>query len=74
MSLLNYQCNEKDILWSHVQKLYEADTASMCGIRLVPKLRYEHISLTSFSKMRVDLAAQVCFQSCMILHDILLLS
>eukprot|EP00731_Ephydatia_muelleri_P000027 Em0001g27a len=56
-------CNEKDILWSHVQKLYEADTASMCGIRLVPKLRYEHISLTSFSKMRVDLAAQVLSES-----------
>lgn len=29
------------------------------GIRMVPKLKLEHISLTSFSKMRVDLAAQV---------------
>ncbi len=26
---------------------------------MVPKLKYEHIKLTSFSKMRVDLAAQV---------------
>ena len=29
------------------------------GLRLVPKLKYEHIHLTSFSRMRVDLAAQV---------------
>ena len=29
------------------------------GLALVPKLKYEHIKLTSFSKMRVDLAAQV---------------
>jgi len=28
-------------------------------VRLVPKLKYEHIHLNSFSKMRVDLAAQV---------------
>ena len=26
---------------------------------LVPKLKFEHVRLTSFSKMRVDLAAQV---------------
>ena len=29
------------------------------GLTLLPKLKYEHINLTSFSKMRVDLAAQV---------------
>jgi len=29
------------------------------GIGRVPKLKYEHVNLTSFSKMRVDLAAQV---------------
>ena len=29
------------------------------GLALIPKLTYEHISLTSYSKMRVDLAAQV---------------
>ena len=28
-------------------------------LALVPKLKYEHVHLTSFSKMRVDLAAQV---------------
>ena len=28
------------------------------GLSIVPKLKYELIHLTSFSKMRVDLAAQ----------------
>ena len=26
---------------------------------MLPKLKYEHVFLTSYSKMRVDLAAQV---------------
>lgn len=30
------------------------------GLRMIPKLGYEHISLTPFAKMRVDLSAQVC--------------
>ena len=29
------------------------------GLSLVPKLKYEHLQVSSFSKMRVDLAAQV---------------
>ena len=29
------------------------------GVALLTKLKYEHIFLTSYSKMRVDLAAQV---------------
>lgn len=33
------------------------------GLRLLPKLKYEHLHLTSFSKMRVDLAAQVLSES-----------
>ena len=41
--------------------LYHRDTASGLGVRMVPKLKLEHISLTSFSKMRVDLAAQVSY-------------
>lgn len=35
------------------------DTAPGTGTRLLPKLKFEHVELTSFSKMRVDLAAQV---------------
>ena len=40
--------------------LYEQDAGKSSGISMVPKLTYEHLHLTSFSKMRVDLAAQVC--------------
>ena len=29
------------------------------GLSLIPKVKYEHIYLTSFSKIQVDLAAQV---------------
>ena len=29
------------------------------GMSLLPKLKFEHVNLTNFSKMRVDLAAQV---------------
>ena len=54
---------------SHLEELYEKDTdASRKGIRLVPKLKYEHVHLTSFSKIRVDLASQVSIYNNMILH------
>ncbi len=56
------QCNVNEILWKHVQDLYLRDSGaqkSAGGLSLVPKLKYEHIYLTSFSKMWVDLAAQV---------------
>lgn len=29
------------------------------GLTTLPKLKYEHVYLNSFSKMRVDLASQV---------------
>ena len=29
------------------------------GLTLLPRLKYEHVHLASFSKMRLDLAAQV---------------
>ena len=54
------QYNRKTISWSHLTKFYDRDTAPGVGIRMVPKLKFEHISLISFSKMHVDLAAQVC--------------
>ena len=34
------------------------------GLALLPKLKYEHVYLTSYSKMRVDLAAQVITAMC----------
>jgi len=34
-------------------------TTSTPGLSLVPKLKYEHIYSTIYSKMRVDLAVQI---------------
>jgi hypothetical protein len=50
------------VTWEHIEKLYYDDSgfqSSTPGLSMVPKLKYEHVFLSSFSKMRVDLAAQV---------------
>ena len=50
------------ISWKHLQDLYAGGSGASKeapGLSIVPKLKYEHIFLTSFSKMCVDLAAQV---------------
>lgn len=39
--------------------LYYRNAGAASGLCLLPKLKYEHVYLTSRSKMRVDLAAQV---------------
>lgn len=57
--LIAIQCRGKTIAWDHLKWLYNADTSQGAGLRLLPKLKLEHINLTPFSKMRVDLAAQV---------------
>ena len=57
------QCNGKHISWSHLITLYNRDTSAGEGIRILPKLKFEHISLNSYSKMRVDLAVQVRLSS-----------
>ena len=44
-----------------MEDLYIMATKSQ-GLTTQYKLKYEHIYLTFFSKMRVDLAAQVCFK------------
>ena len=36
----------------------------------MPKLKYEHVYLTSFSKMRVDLAAQVNSEDAFLFENI----
>ena len=54
------QCSGKEILWSHLVKLYYQNRPKLTpGLALLPKLKFEHINLTSYSKLRVDLAAQV---------------
>ena len=47
-----------------METLYERDKGKATGLAIVPKLKFEHINLTAFAKMRVDLAAQV--SSCQI--------
>ena len=51
----------QQISWEHVCELYRRNLGSVdnCGVSMVHKLTMEHINLTSFLKMRVDLAAQV---------------
>ncbi len=49
----------KAINWRYILDLYKMATATT-GVTTLPKLKYEHVYLNSFSKMRVDLAAQVC--------------
>ena len=51
--------NNYTLSWQHLVDLYEGDAGKCSGLTLLPKLKFEHINLTSFSKMRVDLAAQV---------------
>ncbi len=54
--------NGKTIEWKHLKNLYEKLTSIITqssGLALVRKLKREHVELTSFSRMRVDLAAQV---------------
>lgn len=55
------QCDGQDIQWSHLCSLYKKNrpVTESPSLAMVYKLKYEHINLTSFSKMRVDLAAQV---------------
>ena len=48
--------------------LYHRNAGTGAGLSMVHKLKYEHIHLTSFSKMRVDLAAQV-FSIIHLTHD-----
>jgi len=47
--------------WKHVEQFYQID--KMSAIRLAPKLTDRHLDLTSASKMRVSLAAQVLSHS-----------
>ena len=53
-----FQCDGKEISWRHLEDLYRRNRGET-GLVLVLKLNYEHVRLTSFSKMRVDLATQV---------------
>lgn len=45
------------VLWQHIAQLYYQDAEN--GLKLLPKITYEHIKLSSYSVMRVNLAAQI---------------
>lgn len=45
------------VLWQHITSLFFQDIDN--GLKLLPRLTYEHINLNSYSVMRVNLAAQV---------------
>ena len=56
------QINGEYISWQHLVELYRRNqaTSDRAGLVVLTKLKLEHIELTPFSRMRVDLAAQVC--------------
>ena len=49
--------NGSYVLWQHIAQLYYQDAEN--GLKLMPRLTYDHIKLNSYSTMRVSLAAQV---------------
>lgn len=58
MTYYQLQFNDKAISWKFVKELYDISLKSD-GLTCIHKLKYEHVNLTPFSKMRVDLAAEV---------------
>ena len=58
-NLFYFQCDEGNISFKHITDMYYRDREKNVGLLLMPKIKLEHIQLTSFSRMRVDLAAQV---------------
>ncbi len=72
LRLIVEQIDGKYITWKQLWDLYDnlrELQAGSCGLSLVPKLKREHLQLTSYSRMRVDLAAQVtcCNKLCTVL-------
>ena len=56
------QINGKHIEWQQLWKIYNKQatlSSKSKGICFDPKLKLEHMKLTSYSRMRVDLAVQV---------------
>ena len=65
------QCQGNDLSWSHIVALYQRNGGAATGLNMLPKLKYEHVYLTSHSKMRVDLAAQVSTYTMANMSDIM---
>ena len=57
-----YMWNDGDfIIWQHIIQLYNDDLEN--GLKLLPRITADHIRLTSYSVMRVNLAAQILSSS-----------
>lgn len=58
---VTFQYNGHDIEWSHLCCLYKRNwpISESPSLAMLHKLKFEHINFTSFSRMTVDLAAQV---------------
>jgi len=57
------QCCGKEIKWDHLTTLYKRDNyvnKIATGDSILPKINYEHVHLTNFSKIRINLATRVC--------------
>ena len=57
---------------SHLTKHYNCDVGPGMGIRMVPMLKLEHFSLTSFSKMLAKIAAYICTPPCEFVYGFIL--
>ncbi|VDH96810.1 Hypothetical predicted protein [Mytilus galloprovincialis] len=58
----NLMLNGKPIKWSQIVTLVEGDIHGM-GLRLLPRISYEHLHLTPTLRMRVKLAVQILSSS-----------
>ena len=65
IAFIIFQCRGKYISLSHLYSLYKSDGS---GLSLIPKMKFEHFNLISFSKMRVDLAVQVWYRMYTCIH------
>ncbi len=52
------QINGQHVSWEHLRRVYNRSRTTS-GLSLLPKLTREHMDLNSYSRMRVNLAAQV---------------
>ena len=59
--LVSLNKNGQFILFQHIAQLYYQDIDN--GLKLLPKVTYEHINHSSYSIMQVNLAAQVLSSS-----------
>ena len=54
------------VLWQHIVQLFYQDVEN--GLKLMPRLTYDHIKLNSYSTMRESLAAQQLWWSHLVLQ------